>query len=344
MLNGWEAQTFQVPRRHGTLLSLLSCMTYQIVLPDTDIDVSLRHCALFIAWLTHNPSRGQNFSFKLSLLGGAICKPRCVQLINNTGACTWPCVDSMLFTSMMLSPCVLSPSPDPSTSLVGCGSECLTFWERLGLSHLASNKVDVDHSHKPFFHSGANLGHTPSAAGTFWKKFRKSSGKTPETLSERFLKFPSRVRLGCPKPYNSRHLRLPEHFQNYLPPSTAGGASFFRIGSGEGLPEPVMEFPAVLGVVLTIQQPSQKQTHSTVGTTRAMDLNMRQLLQASLSHVQSRPQGHGRRKGIEAWQTFGTRKKFSKQPPSTQHIVCQGIHSKLGTTLDDGNSALVIGF
>ena len=94
------------------------------------------------------------------------------------------------------------------------------------------------------------LGHTPSTAGTFRKKFRKNSGKTPETLSERFLEFPSKVRLGCPKPYNSRHLRLPERFQNSLPPSTAGGASFFRSGSGEGLSEPVMEFPAVLGVSL----------------------------------------------------------------------------------------------
>ena len=91
----------------------------------------------------------------------------------------------------------------------------------------------------------------PSTAGTFRMKFRKNSGKTPETLSERFLEFLSRVRLGCPKPYNSRHLRLPEHFQNYLPPSTAGGASFFRSGSGEGLPELVMEFPAVLGVFLS---------------------------------------------------------------------------------------------
>ena len=76
----------------------------------------------------------------------------------------------------------------------------------------------------------------------------RTSGKTPETLSERFLEFPSRVRLGCPKPYNSRHLRLPERFQNSLPPSTAGGASFFKIGSGEGLSELVMEFPAVPGV------------------------------------------------------------------------------------------------
>ena len=95
------------------------------------------------------------------------------------------------------------------------------------------------------------LGHTPSTAGTFRKKFRKNSGKTPETLSERFLEFPSRVRLGCPKRYNSRHLRLPERFQNSLPPSTAGDASFFRIGSGDGLSELVMEFPAVLGVFLS---------------------------------------------------------------------------------------------
>ena len=72
------------------------------------------------------------------------------------------------------------------------------------------------------------VGHTPSTAGTFRKKFRKNSGKTPETLSERFLEFPSRVRLGCPKPYNSRHLKAPEHFQNSLPPSTAGGRLFFQ--------------------------------------------------------------------------------------------------------------------
>ena len=96
----------------------------------------------------------------------------------------------------------------------------------------------------------------PGTAGTFRKEFRKNSGKTPETLSERFLEFPSRVRLGCPKPYNSRHLKAPEHFQNCLPPSTAGDASFFRSGSGEGLSEPVMEFPAVLGVFLSFRQES----------------------------------------------------------------------------------------
>ena len=82
------------------------------------------------------------------------------------------------------------------------------------------------------------------------EKFRKD----PETLSERFLAFPSGVRLGSLKPYNSRHLRLPEHFQNSLPPSMAGDSSFFRSGSGEGLSELVMEFPAVLGVFLILDR------------------------------------------------------------------------------------------
>ena len=90
-----------------------------------------------------------------------------------------------------------------------------------------STKLDRPYC-KQFRIWGPLMGHTPSTAGTFRKKFRKDSGKTPETLSERFLQFPSRVRLGCPKPYNSRHLRLAERFQNSLPPSTAGDASFFQ--------------------------------------------------------------------------------------------------------------------
>ena len=48
----------------------------------------------------------------------------------------------------------------------------------------------------------------------FPEEIPEKSGKTPETLPERFLEFPSRVRLGSPKLYNSRHLKLPEHFQN----------------------------------------------------------------------------------------------------------------------------------
>ena len=86
----------------------------------------------------------------------------------------------------------------------------------------------------------------PSTACRFLKKFQENSGKTPETLSELFLEFPSRVRLGSPKPYTSKHLKQPEHFQNSVPLGTASDVSFFRIGSGEGLSELLMEFPAVL--------------------------------------------------------------------------------------------------
>ena len=63
--------------------------------------------------------------------------------------------------------------------------------------------------------------HTPNAAGTLWKNFQKISGKTAETLSEFLQEFPSRVRRGTPKPYDSRHLRSPEHFQYSLPPNRA---------------------------------------------------------------------------------------------------------------------------
>ena len=76
------------------------------------------------------------------------------------------------------------------------------------------------------FCDNLRMGNTPSTAGTFRKKFRKNSGKTPETLSEHFLEFPSRVRLGSLKPYNSRHLSLPEHFQNSLPPLRLGTPLF----------------------------------------------------------------------------------------------------------------------
>ena len=68
--------------------------------------------------------------------------------------------------------------------------------------------------------------HAPSTAGTF----RKNSGKTPETLSESLLQLRSGVQLGSPKPYKSRHLRLPEHFQNSLPPVRLGTPLFSEVG------------------------------------------------------------------------------------------------------------------
>ena len=61
--------------------------------------------------------------------------------------------------------------------------------------------------------------------------------KNPETLSE--------LEYGWdpPKPYNSRHLRLPEHFQNSLPPQYGWGRLFFQkwfrrgpLRAGRGIP------------------------------------------------------------------------------------------------------------
>ena len=77
--------------------------------------------------------------------------------------------------------------------------------------------------------------------------FGRNSGKTLETLSERFLEFPSGVRLGSPQPYNSRHLRLPEHFQNSLPASTAGDASVFQQWFRRGPPRAGHGIPSSTG-------------------------------------------------------------------------------------------------
>ena len=76
---------------------------------------------------------------------------------------------------------------------------------------------------------GVFVGHTPVTAGTFPKKFWKNSGKTPETLSECFLEFPSRARPSRAFPEISP------------PPSTAGGffQKWFRRGplsAGRGMP------------------------------------------------------------------------------------------------------------
>ena len=129
----------------------------------------------------------------------------------------------------------------------GSSGACCPFLHFLGENHSSKNVWgNTWNSQTSFFQTS-----TP-----FWWAIPpvrlalsgRNSGRTPETLSERFLEFPSRVRLGCPKPYNSRHLRLPEHFQNYLPPPQYGwGRFFFQKWFRRGPPRAVvMEFPAVL--------------------------------------------------------------------------------------------------
>ena len=75
----------------------------------------------------------------------------------------------------------------------------------------------------------------------------RNSGRIPERPRKRSQSVswnsPSRVRLGCPKPYNSRQLGLPEHFQNSLPPKYGWGRLFFQkwfqrgpLRAGHGIP------------------------------------------------------------------------------------------------------------
>ena len=78
----------------------------------------------------------------------------------------------------------------------------------------------------------------PQYGWDFPEEIPEKFGTPPETLSELFLEFPSRVRLGSP-------------FQSSPPPSTAGDASFFRSGSGEGLSEPGHASPSSTEEFLT---------------------------------------------------------------------------------------------
>ena len=65
------------------------------------------------------------------------------------------------------------------------------------------------------------------------------------------------VRLGSPRPYNSRHLRRPEHFQNSLPPQYGYGwgrfffQKWFRRGplrAGHGIPSSAGGISILLGL------------------------------------------------------------------------------------------------
>ena len=73
------------------------------------------------------------------------------------------------------------------------------------------------------------MGHPPSTAGTFQKKFqtfRNKFRKDPGNALRAFPGIPLESTAGIPPLIQG--LRLPEHFQNYLPLTTAGDASFFR--------------------------------------------------------------------------------------------------------------------
>ena len=151
--------------------------------------------------------------------------------------------------------CVLDVSSSPPDLPANCG---MNFqFDSYGYTNCRNSDTRSDNLRDQFFPDikqslfcPPKNGLYPQHGCDFPEEIPENFGKTPETLSERFLQFPSRVRLGSPKPHNSRHVKLPENFQNSLPLSTAGDASLFRTGSGKGLSELVMEFPAVLSAFL----------------------------------------------------------------------------------------------
>ena len=72
---------------------------------------------------------------------------------------------------------------------------------------------------------------------------RRNSGKTPETLSERFLEFSSRVRLGSPKPYIIQCIWGFQSISIFLSPQYGWRRLFFQkwfqrgpVRAGHGIP------------------------------------------------------------------------------------------------------------
>ena len=79
----------------------------------------------------------------------------------------------------------------------------------------------------------------------------RNSGKIPERPRKRSqsVSWNSRREYGwdAPKPYNSRHLMLPEHFQNYLPPQYGWGRFFFQKWFRRGPPRAGHGIPSSTG-------------------------------------------------------------------------------------------------
>ena len=202
-----------------------------------------------------------------------------------------------------------------TTRLIWCGKNS-TVRQKIVARQFLGNSIGSGRWPDPVF------GPRPQYGWDFPEEIRKNSRKTPETLSERFLEFPSRVRLGCPKPYNSRRMRFPERFQNSFPPSTAGGASFFRSGSGEGLSELVMEFPAVLRVFLHI---SIKRNRKKYPEPEILDSQKIPPNTPKIPDALSRVFGEGVRLQYPA---AATTLETCLEPPFTQPIANKLLHSK----------------
>ena len=112
-------------------------------------------------------------------------------------------------------------------------------------------KISSDRSWIEICRSSTSLGPYPQYGWDFPEeipeKFRKDTGNALRAFPGISLESTA----GMPQTLQFKAFEASRAFPEFSPPpSTAGDASFFRIGSGERLSELVMEFPAVLGVFL----------------------------------------------------------------------------------------------
>ena len=94
------------------------------------------------------------------------------------------------------------------------------------------------------------FGPHPQYGWDFPEEIPENFRKDPGNALRAFPRIPLESTAGIPQTLQFKTFEGSRAFPEFPPPSTAGDASFSRSGSGEGLSELVMEFPAVLGVFL----------------------------------------------------------------------------------------------
>ena len=85
------------------------------------------------------------------------------------------------------------------------------------------------------------MGHTPSTAGTFRKKFRRTSKKSSGNALRAFPGIPLESTAGIPQALKFKAFEGSKACSEFSPPQYSWGRLFFRSGSREGLSEPVMD-------------------------------------------------------------------------------------------------------
>ena len=93
------------------------------------------------------------------------------------------------------------------------------------------------------------MGHTPSNSWDFPEEIPEEFRKDPGNALRAFPGIPLEITAGIPQTQKFKAFEAFRAFPEDSPPQYGWDVSFFRSGSGEGLSEPVTEFPAVLRVL-----------------------------------------------------------------------------------------------